>query len=193
MMMPIARNDNLRKPSGKIPPIKSAVLILLYEDEHQHIRFPLIQRPIYNGTHSGQVSLPGGKVEKGDASIFQTALRETEEELGINTDNIEVIGQLSDLFIWVSNYMVTPIVGITQIKPVFTKDDNEVDAIIETDLFDIIDPAKRKDDTIVVREKYRIKTPYFNIDDRIVWGATAMILSEFSMVLGNSGLFKSKA
>ena len=192
MMMPIARNDNLIKPSGKISPLKSAVLILLYEDEYQHLRFPLIQRPTYNGAHSGQVSLPGGKAEKDDANIFHTALRETEEEIGIDASNIEVVGQLTDLFIWVSNFLVTPIVGITHKKPVFTKDDNEVETIIETDLYDIINPAKRKEDTIVVRDKFRIQTPYFEIDSRVVWGATAMILSEFSMVIGRSGFFNSR-
>lgn len=183
MMMPIVRDDNLKRPSGNLSPISSAVLILFYADEHGHLKFPLIQRPEYNGAHSAQISFPGGKREPEDQNLVETALREAEEEIGIRKENVEVVGKMTDLFIWVSNFMVTPIVGVIDHKPNFVMEESEVDAIIETDLSDIINPLKRKEGTIIVRKKYKIHTPYFDIDNRVVWGATAMILSELSMIV----------
>ena len=183
MMMPILRDDNMKMPTGQPPPMKSAVLILFYPDEHDHIHFPLIQRPTYNGAHSAQVSFPGGKEEPTDISLIQTALREAKEEVGIIPEKVEIIGKMTDLFIWVSNYIVTPVIGFVNEEPDFQKDDQEVDAIIKVDLYDIINPEKRKEGTILARGKYKIQTPYFDIDNRIVWGATAMMLNELSMVI----------
>jgi len=189
MMMPTVRDDNLKMPDSQIPPVKSAVLVLFYPDEKNHIKFPLIQRPTYNGAHSAQVSFPGGKKEEKDQSIIHTALREAEEEIGIDQSRVDVVGSLTDLFIWVSNYLVTPVIAFSNEKPIFKKDDQEVEAIIEADLYDIINPAKRKQGTILVREKYNIQTPYFDFDNRIVWGATAMMLSELSMILDKARIF----
>lgn len=188
LMMPTIRDDNLTIPTNQPPPTKSAVLILFYQDDG-HIKFPLIQRPTYNGAHSAQVSFPGGKSEKSDKNLIYTALREANEEIGIDPDRVEVVGNLSDLFIWVSNYMVTPVIAFAEKKPEFKKDDLEVDEIIETDLYDIIDLNKRKEGTILVRGKYKIQTPYFDIDNRIVWGATAMMLNELSVVIGKTGFY----
>ena len=188
MMMPTARNDQFVLPSHKSPPIQSAVLILFYPDEHGHIKFPLIQRPTYNGAHSGQIALPGGKAEESDADLFQTALREANEEIGIEDDKVEVIGQLTNLHISVSNYLVTPVVGFLESRPEFELDGMEVVSLIESDLYDIIDPNKRKEGEIIIRGKYKINTPYFDIDDKIVWGATAMMLSELSTVISKTGL-----
>lgn len=189
MMTPTVRDDKLTIPTNQPPPTKSAVLILFYQDDNGHIKFPLIQRPAYNGAHSAQVSFPGGKSEKADRNLEHTALREAEEEIGINPGRVEVIGNLSDLFIWVSNFVVTPVIGFIDQKPEFKKDDLEVDSIIETDLYDIMKAEKRKEGTILARGKYKIQTPYFDIDNRVVWGATAMMLSELSMVIGKTGIF----
>ena len=144
MMMPTVRDDNFIIPTNQPSPTKSAVLILFYQDDDGHIKFPLIQRPTYNGAHSAQVSFPGGKSEKSDKNLAHTALREAEEEIGIDPGRVEVIGSLSNLFIWVSNFIVTPVIGFTNQKPTFQKDDMEVAAIIETDLYDIINPKKEK-------------------------------------------------
>jgi 8-oxo-dGTP pyrophosphatase MutT (NUDIX family) len=189
MMMPVARDARLRLPENQAAPVKSAVLVLFYENEDGHLKFPLIQRPEYNGAHSAQVSLPGGKQEPGDTDLVFTALRETQEEIGIDPADVEVVGKLSEIFIWVSNYQVIPIVGITRKRPHFVLDELEVQEIIEADLFDIINPAKRKEGTIVARGKYKIRTPYFDIDNRVVWGATAMMLSELSVVVSKTHLF----
>ncbi len=188
LMMPTVRDDKFVIPTNQAPPTKSAVLVLFYQ-EGGHIKFPLIQRTTYNGAHSAQVSFPGGKSENSDKNLEHTALREAEEEIGIEPGRVEIIGNLSDIFIWVSNFVVTPVVGFTNQKPEFVKDDVEVDAIIETELYDIINSEKRKEGTILARGKYKIQTPYFDIDNRIVWGATAMILNELSMVVERTGFF----
>lgn len=189
MMTPTVRNDNLTKPLESVTPIKSAVLVLLYPNEAGRISFPLIQRPTYNGAHSGQVSFPGGKAEPTDKSIVNTAIREAEEEVGIESGKVEVLGTMTNLFIWVSNYVVTPVVGVYRMKPEFKKDEKEVDAIIETDLYDIIDPKKRKEGIVVARNKYQIQTPYFDINKKVVWGATAMMLSELSMIVDKAKIY----
>lgn len=191
MMMPTVRDDKLTIPRHQPPPTKSAVLILFYQDDHGHIKFPLIQRPSYNGAHSAQVSFPGGKYEDGDGDLVFTALRESNEEIGIDPKQVEIVGKISDLFIWVSNFMVTPVVGVVSTRPAFVRDQKEVESIIEADLFDIFNPKKRKEGTVIARGKYKIQTPYFDIDDRIVWGATAMMLSELSVVIEKTGIFKN--
>jgi 8-oxo-dGTP pyrophosphatase MutT (NUDIX family) len=188
LMMPILRDDEWKMPTFQNPPIASAVLILFYPDEYGHIKFPLIQRPTYNGAHSGQVSFPGGKFEDSDRDLVHTALREAEEEIGVHPEGVEVVGKLSDLHIAVSNFIVTPVIGFTNSKPQFTIDTQEVETVIESDLYDIINPAKRKEGTIMARGRYKIQTPYFDIDNRVVWGATAMMLSELSIVISKTGI-----
>ena len=188
MMLPTARDDKFIMPTFKKPPIASAVLILFYQDECGHIKFPLIQRPKYNGAHSGQVAFPGGKAEETDDNLIATALREANEEIGIIEDNVHVIGKLSDLHISVSNFLVTPVIGIAYQKPEYTLEPEEVVSVIESDLYDIINPGKRKEGEITIRGKYKIQTPYFEIDNKIVWGATAMMLNELSMVVNKTGL-----
>ena len=188
LMMPILRDDEWEMPTFQNPPIASAVLVLFYPDEYGHIKFPLIQRPTYNGAHSGQVSFPGGKYEDSDRDLIHTALREAEEEIGIHPVEVDVVGKLSELHIAVSNFIVTPVIGFINSKPQFAIDTQEVEAVIESDLYDIINPEKRKEGTIMARGRYKIQTPYFDIDNRVVWGATAMMLSELSIVISKTGI-----
>jgi 8-oxo-dGTP pyrophosphatase MutT (NUDIX family) len=190
LMMPTVRAEKFVFPSFSTPPVQSAVLILFYTDRLGNIRFPLIQRPTYNGAHSGQVGLPGGKAEPADCDLVHTALRETEEEIGINASKIEVVGRLSELHIGVSNFIVTPVVGFLNSNPTFKLNRQEVEMVIEADVLDILTPEKRKDDTILVRGEFAIQTPYFEIENRIVWGATAMMLNELSMIITKTGLIK---
>lgn len=165
----------------KTPPKPGSVLILLYPDRGE-IKFPLMKRPEYLGTHSGQVSLPGGKAEPGETPI-ETALREGEEEIGIRPGDVEVIGVLSNFFVIPSNFLVTPVVGIQRAKPLFTPDPIEVVRVLEATVSDLL-----RDDAVSVKEitaakVYRLNAPHFLIEDEIVWGATAMMLNELRTVV----------
>lgn len=165
----------------KDPPRPGGVLLLLYEDEGI-VKFPLIKRPEYAGAHSGQVSLPGGKAEPGEDAI-QTALRECEEEIGVVQHGVRILGRLSDFFVIPSNYIVTPVVASLSGKPLFRPDPYEVARIIEARLPDISGEGAIKQKEIIAAGKYRMMAPHFEIDNEVVWGATAMMLNEFRTVL----------
>lgn len=161
---------------------QSGVLILLYKDKKGEVRFPLIKRSSYDGAHSGQVSLPGGKMEEGE-SYEETALREAEEEIGINSKDVHLIGRLSRFYVWVSNFLVQPIVGYINYEPVFVPDLYEVEDVITTSLNDFMDEQKIRRKEINTSRGFVIDAPYFDIGDEVVWGATAMMLSEFKEIL----------
>ncbi len=160
----------------------SGVLILFYTDGKGSF-FPLIKRPEYPGFHSGQMAFPGGKMEKTDENVIQTALRETEEEVGIDKHQVRVIGKLSDLYIPTSNFLVSPVVGFLEHPPKFVPDPKEVSRIVPTNLDHLLNAEIRKETVFEINESISLHTPYFEIDGEIVWGATAMILSELIHVL----------
>ena len=165
----------------KQPPRPGSVLIVLYPDENK-ILFPLIKRPDYEGLHSGQISFPGGKAEAGENAI-EVALREGNEEIGIDTRQVNVIGQLSDFFVIPSNFMVTPIVGFTSKRPSLVADPVEVAKILHGDIQSILPDTALLEQEILAGNIYPMKAPHFKIENEIVWGATAMMLNEFRMVL----------
>ena len=164
------------------PPKKSGVLLLFYPDQGE-VYFPLIKRPQYPGVHSGQVGFPGGKMEPSDPDILFTALREAEEEIGINASKVEVLGRLTDLYIPTSNFLVSPVVGFIQEKPSFVPEQREVARIIATEVISLFHPEVRKQTKLAVGGGMYLDTPYFEVEEEVVWGATAMILSEFIQVL----------
>lgn len=155
---------------------RSGVLILLYPWRGQ-VWLPLILRATYNGVHSGQVGLPGGRQEAGDADLIQTALRETFEEIGVPAERIHVLGQLSTLYIERSNNLVLPVVGWTAARPDFHPDPHEVARLIEAPLADFADPANRRTEVWDLADR-RATVPIFGVQNQVIWGATAMILSE---------------
>ena len=165
-------------------PKHAAVLALFYPDSENDTRFLLTLRASYNGTHSAQISFPGGKAEKTDPNFNHTAKRETYEEVGIGMSDIQIIKELTDAYIPPSNFLVTPFIGVLDMIPSFIPND-EVEEIIEVKLSDLLD-----DSNITVRNMNTsymksIDIPCFMLNDHIVWGATAMILSEIK------DLFKS--
>lgn len=170
----------------KQPPRPGSVLILLYE-EGGRIKFPLTKRPVYNGAHSGQISLPGGKSENGEDAIA-TALRETEEEIGISPSAVKVIGRLSEFYVIPSNFLVTPVVAAYDGTPHFIPDPYEVERIIQADVSDLIKPDAILTTEILAAGHYKMQAPHFNIEQEIVWGATAMMLNEFRLVLQELGI-----
>ena len=163
------------------PPRPGGVIILLYED-HNVVKFPLIKRPEYSGPHSGQVSLPGGKAEPGEDAV-QTALRECEEEIGIERKDIFVLGKLSNFHVIPSNYLVTPVIAWIDHKPIFKPDPFEVARVLEAQLGDVTGSDSVKESEIIAAGKYRMIAPHFEVEDEVVWGATAMMLNEFRVLL----------
>lgn len=164
------------------PPKKSGVLLLFYPDQGA-VYFPLIKRPQYSGVHSGQVGFPGGKMEPSDPDILFTALREAEEEIGIDASKVEVLGRLTDLYIPTSNFLVSPVVGFLSDKPSFVPEQREVARIIATEVISLFHPEVRKQMQLAVGGGMYLDTPYFAVEEEVVWGATAMILSELIQVL----------
>ena len=171
----------LPKFEHKLPPKPGSVLILLYP-EQESILFPLIKRPNYPGAHSGQVSFPGGKAEKGEG-IVDTALREAHEEIGINPNDVEVIGQLSNFFVIPSNFIVTPVIGIVREQPQLKPDNHEVVKILLGNLDKILRQDAVRTKEILAAGRYKMLAPHFEIENEVVWGATAMMLNEFKTVV----------
>lgn len=167
------------KPDSPIRP--GSVLILLYEDEGD-IRFPLIKRPEYVGTHGGQISLPGGKAEAGENAI-ETALREAHEEIGVDSQYVNVLGRLSEFHVIPSNFLITPVVASMDRRPELVPDPYEVARILTGSITDLVKENAVGTTEILAAGHYRMKAPHFIIDNEIVWGATAMMLNEFRMVL----------
>ena len=164
------QNDKESRPGG--------VLILLYPHRGE-LYIPLMLRPQYSGTHGGQVSLPGGKKETFDKDLIETALRESEEELGIPSSKVKILGTMSNLFISASNFNVSPVVAFLDHRPDFQLDLREVDKIIETPLSLLLDKNIIKEKAIRISTGHLLQAPYYDVYDHTVWGATAMMLCEF--------------
>ncbi|MCX6234404.1 MAG: CoA pyrophosphatase [Bacteroidetes bacterium] len=161
--------------------MESSILILLFPDDHL-IKTVFILRPDNSGVHSRQVSFPGGRHESCDITLFDTALREANEEIGVNISEIRILGHLTNLYIPPSNFNVFPVVGAISDKPAFRADENEVDRIIEVNLMDLLDDRNMIRKEIEVHN-VKITVPCFELNGVTIWGATAMILSEFLEVV----------
>ena len=155
---------------------RAAALILLYPGD-TGTSFPLTTRRHDLPHHPGQISLPGGRIDPGESEI-DGALREAREEVGADPSSIRIIGALSPLWVIVSNYVVTPFIGVTDTRPDFQVDPREVAALIETPIEWVRDRSRVGLDHRI-RDGVRVEFPYFDFDGHRVWGATAMILGEF--------------
>jgi 8-oxo-dGTP pyrophosphatase MutT (NUDIX family) len=185
MMAPLKRERIADVPIETRQPRKSAVLILLFP-ENGILRTVLIERPVYEGIHSGQVAFPGGKFDEEDKELVNTALREANEELGILTEEVTILGHLTELYITPSNFLVTPFIGFTDKVPVFVPDPREVGKLITIDIELLNDISIKGIKTIVHSSGIKIKTPYYDVEGLTVWGATAMIISELNAVIEES-------
>ncbi len=162
----------------------SAVLILLYPNEQQQTSVLLIERMTYNGHHSGQIAFPGGKAEPDDVDLQATALREFFEETGADIIPT-VIGQLTPVYIPVSKFMVQPYVSFVEQKPNFSASAYEVNELIEWEINHLLNPEIIKETTIEPTPGYKIKTPYFDLQGKVLWGATAMMLNELKKIISS--------
>ena len=161
---------------------KGAVMTLLYPINHiPHLL--LIERPVYDGVHSGQLAFPGGKIEPSDASSLDAALRETHEEVGIAHDAIQVVGPLTEVFVFASNFIVYPFVGLLQEAPQFILDEKEVAGVLEIPLHTLLQPSIIKEKPIRGALGITLNAPYYDIGGKVLWGATAMMVSELCSII----------
>ncbi len=158
-------------------PVKAAVLAFFYPSKDNKTYFLLTKRAKYNGTHSAQISFPGGKFESNDISLINTAIRETEEEVGVNSKDIEIFREMTDIYIPPSNFIVRPFLGFTNTYPTFIKNE-EVDEIIEISLKDFMNEKNISETILSTSYAKKMTVPCFVLNGYTVWGATAMILNE---------------
>jgi 8-oxo-dGTP pyrophosphatase MutT (NUDIX family) len=182
-MAPLERLESLRNIDfGDKKPRIAAVMMLFYpKKERTHL--VLIVRNSYKGVHSAQIAFPGGKYELEDENFAETALRETHEEVGIHPDKIEILKPFTELYIPPSNFMVHPFLGISNEELVFLPQPSEVAGIIELPLSTFLSDAIVVDTNLSTSYADSISIPAFKIEEHIVWGATAMMLSELKEVL----------
>lgn len=157
---------------------KSGVLIVLYP-ENGDMNTILIERTKDGGIHSGQIALPGGQMEAADVDIYATALREAEEEVGLNSSSVVVLGQLTELYIPVSNFLVMPVVAYASTQPRLIPSEVEVAQIICCPLKQLFANKKVVDVRATAKVDFNVRTiAYVPDDGMVMWGATAMIFSE---------------
>ena len=163
---------------------QAAVLATLFQkNEDWHV--VLIERNASDRDHhGGQISFPGGKYEPSDETMLHTALRETEEEIGISKKDVKILGGLTDLYIPVSNFQVHPFVGYLDYQPVYRLQEEEVSAVLEAPLTVFHQNNIRKTTDIRISRQLTLRNvPYFDVEGKILWGATAMMMSELVELL----------
>ena len=155
---------------------KSSVLILLFPNEEGQLELVLTLRS-HDIDHGGQISFPGGRAEKNE-SLYQTALREAKEEIGVSPDTITIVGELSELYVSHSNNLVTPVIGFTNRRPDFNINPAEVEEVFAIELHSLL---HKKNITVEDWDlhSYTYRVPYWDIHQVPLWGATAMMLNEF--------------
>ena len=184
-MSPSIREHSLKKNDPSTAK-DSSVLLLLYP-KNNRLYLPFIKRTSGGISHSGQISLPGGKFEEEDLNRTMTAIRETNEELGVDYKKIKVLGFLTELYIPVSNFMVLPVLGYCSQRPDFKINSFEVEEVIEIPLQHFFSTENISEFSFT-KNNFEINAPYFDAKGHKVWGATAMILSELREIFLRGGL-----
>lgn len=194
LKQPLPGKEAQERMTGRVLPMpdeipenarQGAVLALLYP-VNGVLSLLLIRRTADGGAHSGQIGFPGGKAEQTDADLLATALREAQEEVGLLSCDVDIIGGLSSLYIPVSNFNVHPFVGYTGKRPDYILSAIEVESVLEVPITELFHP-ERVTKVVVTSpadKGFIRKVPAYKLEDEtIIWGATAMMISELQMLL----------
>ena len=181
-MSPIQNSGKYRTPSTGH---KTACVMALLHPKQEELYVTFIKRAASHpdDKHAGQIGFPGGKFEEGDESLLMCALRETNEEIGVSASDIEVLGELTSLYVFASDFMVYPFVGYLDYMPDYQPQVEEVAGIHEVPLRTLIDPAFKVSQKVRLSEGFSLDAPGYDINGDFLWGATAMISSELESVL----------
>ena len=177
------------RQNAQTPPenARQAGVLALFFPKADRWYLTLIQRKNDNPNdrHGGQISFPGGKRERSDADLQATALREAEEEVGVPRQKVKLLGALTELYIPVSNFLVQPYVGFIDHIPDFRPQPQEVQAVLEVPFTELLDARNRRFTDLRLNAQLLLRqVPYFSVDGHVVWGATAMMISELLEVVG---------
>lgn len=156
---------------------QSSVLVLIFPNSGE-LHTCLIKRPAAMRNHAGQIAFPGGRYEPLDKDLVHTALRESSEEIGTDMNQIEIIGALTPIYIQVSNFIINPFIGWSEKHPHFRTENREVDELFIIPLEKLSDQHAKEWRTVITAHG-NFDVPGFYIDPLFIWGATAMIISEF--------------
>ncbi len=181
-MAHLARRNAVPPP----PNARQAAVLALFFPKNKDWHLVFIERDNSNPNdrHGGQISFPGGKYEEGDASLQYTAIREAHEEVGVHPEKVEIIGELTDLYIPVSNFKVNPFVGFVDYTPTFRPQVEEVSDVLEVPFKLLRDYSIQKTTDLRIANNITLRgVPYFDLFGKVLWGATAMMLSELLEVI----------
>lgn len=183
LMEPAMRKKwrDLKKIEAQKPKQAAVMAVFYAKDKVPHIL--MILRKSYPGVHSNQIGFPGGKVEKSDSNLLETALRETEEEVGIPTNAVSVLKEMTRLYIPPSNFWVQPYVGILNSAQEFKIQQSEVEALVEVKVEDLLDDSKLIRQGLSTSYAKNVEVPAFKLNGHVVWGATGMMLNEIKTLL----------
>jgi 8-oxo-dGTP pyrophosphatase MutT (NUDIX family) len=160
---------------------KSAVSLILTEKNNQK-SFVLIKKTSNSGSHSGQFGLPGGKVEPNDPNYIYTAFRETQEEIGLTLNHDNLLGKLSEMFIPPTNYLIYPYISFVEEINEVKLQEEEIEDLFFIPIASLLDPKNIMEMEFMTSYAFKVTSPCYDLNGCKVWGATAMILSEFAAV-----------
>lgn len=184
-MAPLERISFLKEENYSDKNPRQAAVLMLFYPKNGVTHLALIVRNSYPGVHSSQIGFPGGKVELEDKDLSETALRETHEEVGVSPDKVQIIKPFSTIYIPPSNFLVSPFMGISHQELTFIPDLDEVKRVLEFPLSLFLDEntiTKVKMSTSYAKD---IEVPAFMVEKYVVWGATAMMMSELKEAIKN--------